>query len=38
MTQLDNWSDYMLRDIGVMRDPIDQTANRCLPDAMRYTG
>jgi uncharacterized protein YjiS (DUF1127 family) len=34
---LDTLSDYMLRDIGIERDPIDQMAIRTLHDAMRYS-
>lgn len=38
LTRLDTWSEHMLRDIGAMREPADQMATRCLPDAMRYPG
>lgn len=35
---LDTLSDHMRCDIGIERDPLDQTTIRTLHDAMRYSG
>lgn len=35
---LDKLSDYMRRDIGIERDPLDQMSIRTAHDAMRFSG